>query len=322
MESIIPNSSLQREPVPPAASEYEEITFTHDDSEVKQKSVPPSKNEPMFPPPRVPTVAKEEKPNEVIYEEPQFQKHHGQNKQTSSISAPPEPVGVEYAIPKPEQFGNYTDEELEELAFALSKVLKIRKHPSEKNMRTEDDRTLDQSQHKPIDDRPSSPIEVPPPIPIKKRRRQPQHEHTDGISEKDLTSKGMLALIMYFYILFCVHMQHLPNKSQIPFNLLATSESGYQGIAGENRYVSPACKLHNFSAYTPFPLCRKNSQDECPTCRTHVRVALERALYRFTFLQGCYQRRGKYQATMESKLKMCAIDYVCKINLKIIFLQL
>ena len=199
MESIVPSSSSQREPVPSAASEYEEITFANHDREVKQKSVPPCKNEPLFPPPRVPTAKKEEKPNEVIYEEPQFQKHDGQNRGTLNTSTPPEPEGAEYAIPKPEQFGDYTDEELEQLAFALGKVLKMRRRPTEENVHREDDKMFDQSQHKPIiDDHPSPPIEEPPPIPIKKRRHQPQHVHMDRTSGKDLTPKhrkGMLALV-------------------------------------------------------------------------------------------------------------------------------
>lgn len=217
MESILVNSSSQPEPVSIAASEYDEITILPRDGEDQVKTQErriSNEREPMYPSNRG-AKAPGEIVKEVIYDEP-VQNHDkrpitdGESSHDSAPSKPDDNSAAACAIPMPEQFMDYTDDELERLAIALSETLKRRlghgsdpKHnfmnePRERHAETRhvhrrrighrDDVKLDTIfENNPIPENVAEyldPIvphtEIPPPLPIKKRRQGVHISPNDG----------------------------------------------------------------------------------------------------------------------------------------------
>ena len=222
MDSILVNSSSQREPVDTTASEYDEIhTFPSEGGGqgTKQQRRLSNEKEPMFPPSKEAKPV-QEKATEVIYDEPFYstvQNHGGRE----THQEPPTPKPDDFAMP--DQFKGYTDDELELLAIALGKTLKKRQEQPDTNVGFVDEpreRRAERAQarytgksvqpgriecrkntgldtifedaplHNTTAEVPSSPLsEVPPPIPVKKRRHIVDKSPNDYVTE-GRTSEG------------------------------------------------------------------------------------------------------------------------------------
>lgn len=248
MESILVNSSSQLEPVSTADSEYDEIMVAHmeEDQEVKKPHRRHSnENKPMYPPIKG-TKADGETVKEVIYAEPFQGLHENQDKLLitgeathSPIPSKPDNSVLEYAVPKPEEFKDYTDDELEQLALALSITLKQRQatvenserhaaKPIPKRRYVNESRQRHMNSGRPqhgdnvkldtiletnptpdaVIDSSGPPIEVPPPIPVKKRRHRPnpewwpQDEEGKMSEGKIISCEGNYKLLNLWLILF------------------------------------------------------------------------------------------------------------------------
>lgn len=187
MESILVNSSSQPDPVSVPTREYEEMTRDRDPT-VKEENQPRETNErrPLYPPHKE-TRKSEHGATEVIYAEPLLAGHESQSGEASYDST--SESAAEYSVPAPEQFKEYTVDQLEQLATALDNTLKRRQNDkryvdearhmhrrgavAEVGMKL--DTIFEHSHYEPIpeieDCTPSTP-EVPPPLPIKKRRNK------------------------------------------------------------------------------------------------------------------------------------------------------
>jgi hypothetical protein len=181
MDSIQTNSSSQQEPVGTATNEYDEITALPKEGpvEVRQRRIS-NEREPIYPPSHEAETVKE-----VIYAEPLVQK---QDKHPITASQSEEPA--QYAVPMPEQFKDYSDDELELLATVLNKTLKERQGQMDQEIdyRNKPNETdvefapkLDTILEDPVPDTGADYLatEVPPPIPIKKRRQRNEGTNPD-----------------------------------------------------------------------------------------------------------------------------------------------
>lgn len=213
MESILVDSSSQPEPISIAASEYATLPRDGEDRVKKKERRISNEREPMYPT-MASKKAKAPVKKVVYYDEP-FQNNDElvQNHDKYPITdgendqAPTKPTTASM----PEQFKDYTDDELEQLAIALSKTLKRRQdHGSDSKLsyvneprerhaereeaglahRKRDDVKLDTIfENFPVPDIEDAPTEVPPPLPVKKRR----HRVDPSPNEGDTVTEGRMS---------------------------------------------------------------------------------------------------------------------------------
>ena len=182
MNGIQANSSLQPEPAAQAGVEYAEIPMLPNDGEdphKKKQRRKSNEHEPLYPPNKEAKGSGEAA--EAVYAMP-FQKHDkhpitgGQNFES--------PKSDEYAVPMPEQFKGYSDDELELLVTALNKTLKERQGGGERHegmsrkpYHRDDSKLETIFEDDPVSrtdagSLPPAADEVPPPIPAKKRKQR------------------------------------------------------------------------------------------------------------------------------------------------------
>lgn len=214
MESILVNSSSPPQPV---TSDYDETTATQSDEHGSNKQQDPSNT-----PSREVRAAAQEVV-EIIYDE--LQEQHPIS--DSSKRETPKPANSA-AVPSPDHFKDYSDDELEVMAMALSKTLRQRQdytgetsqnstaepklrfvnEPRQRYARRAerlaharnisgrlDNLKLDTiletkvSRDAEVEDDPGS--EVPPPIPVKKRRHLPPVHTSPNIEDvKNTATEG------------------------------------------------------------------------------------------------------------------------------------